>query len=380
MSEAAAPEVVVVDGASIAATSPGRVSLARLESALGALRAALPQAECIVFVDAALQGQLSEPEAIRLDVLVERGLFRLVSPDSKTSAGKVLLAAAEAAKAAVLSNDTFHKERDGFPWLLDDDRLIGHSYGGGGWWVFMTRTRSTRWSWTGHDAEGPAIESLHDVRDAAADTPPDPQSYEELIRSASHGVAIVPHAVIRDAVAILFESETARPREDLVADVVGRDLGLTVYGAAALLYRFEGAGIVREVEAGRLERSPDLTEDEAIDRVVEDVLEEVLALGDSALGHRDRAAARRALGLPAKRKAAAAAKAPAKKKKTTTKAAATPAKKPAPAKRAGRGAERPRVRTGPAGTEWVVRCGACGVEIVGPDRATATSRLAAHAC
>jgi hypothetical protein len=451
MEDVAAPKALVVDGANVATSNRGTPSLARLESAIGALRAAIPAAECLVLVTDDVRPQLDEEERARLDELVASQLIALLPPDVRGGPRHAILAAAEASDATVVSNDSFHQERDAFPWLRDVARLLGHSYGGDGWWVFTTRGATGHISWTGHDAVAPAAASGRSaitravdtvlVRDGAASrvavdagAAPEPdevsgpgpegaRTYEDLAAWAPPALAIVPHGVVQDAVAVLFSSSGPRARDDLVAELVAADLGLSMYGAAALLYRFEGAGIAREIEPGTLERSSDLAVRTAIDRVCDDILDDLLTHGAKALGDRDVAAARRALGLapgarpreappkeparaesPPKQAATKApkARAPAKKKapaarapaKKQAPAARAPAKKQAPATGATVKAEKaatqapapagvrskPRVRSGPSGVEWVARCPKCGREIVAKDRATATSKLAAHRC
>ena len=456
MDEVAEPKALVVDGANVATSNRARPSLARLESAIGALRAAIPSAECVVFVADDLRDHLDDEELDRFDELVAAQVIGEVPADARGGPAEAILAAAEAVDAAVVSNDSYHRERDGFPWLRDVSRLIGHSYGGDGWWVFMTRGATGHISWTGHDAAAPAIESLratvkdgellHEhmrtevrprfvadgreavaaaqevlrwlsddpvsedlldgkgipmssvarcvratvtnlnlidlgyarlrdliaeaaegtalavvvraedtyvVREAAARAglaatdgepvvaPPAPEharTYDDLVLSAPPALAIVPHAVVQDAVAILLSSAQARPRDELVADLVTAELGLSMYGAAALLYRFEGAGIAREVEPGKVERSPDITVRAAIDGVCDDILEDLLTLGANALGARDEPAARRALGLPMVGAA---------RSKGATRA---PAKKPSPARSpAGHDAEAPAAPKARAG-------------------------------
>ncbi len=302
MDEAVGPNALVVDGTNVVTSTPGKPTLSRLESAIGALRAALPSAACAVFVDAHLRHQLSEVEADRLDLLIHSGAVQELPRDGRGSGVSGLLMEADARGAAVVSNDTFHMEREGFPWLSDVDRVIGHSYGGDGWWVFMTRTPSARSSWTGHDAAAvgtglslvsradeaavvaaasgigspkEAIEPDGDVDEPARGTQ-DARTYDDLVRWSPPATAVVPHDVVRDAVAVLFDTDGARPREELMAAIVTRGLGLTVYGAAALLYRFEGAGILREVEPGTLERSADVTEGSAIYRVSDDIVRDLL--------------------------------------------------------------------------------------------------------
>jgi hypothetical protein len=452
MDEGAAPRALVVDGSNLAASTPGKTSLARLESATAALRAAVPLTECVVLVDADLGSQLSDAEAARLDELVASGVVTQLPRDAPGGIARAVLTQAQERNAAVVSNDTFYKERERFPWLADVDRLIGHSYGGDGWWVFMTRNPSARSSWTGHDA-APAIQARPDVRRSeqparpAASTVRDARTYDDLVASAAPAIAVVGYAVVQQAVAIVFEEAGARAREELVARIVTADLGLTMYGSAALLYRFEGAGIVTEVGPGELEPSSGLSARAAADLVSADILGDLLDLGDSALGHRDEAAARRALGVPdaldvgasppaspgksappsgptrpeptaattpaakarptatkpatpAKPKAAPAkqgARTPAVAKATTKRAAADKsgkgsaekaAKRPAastarpasPAPATGARAVKPRVRSGPNGTEWVVRCPDCGAELVASDRAAAAAKLSRHRC
>ena len=400
--EAAAPKVLVVDGTDVATSARGPASLARLESATGALRAALPTAECLVLVDGSLRQQLSSPEVARLEQLMEAGLVSEVAPTA-AGGGEEMLKATEHREAAIVSNDTYFRERDAFPWLSLPDRHIGYSYGGDGWWVFMTRSAGARASWTGHDDADPRARRMETPAPtssvaAPSQTAQSPRTYDDLLRSASPAVAIVRHDVVEAAAAVLFEGEAARPRDALVAEIVTRDLGLSMYGAAALLYRFEGSGIIAEAEPGMLARSADVTQRSAAAIVSTAILHELLPMVD---GPPDEAAARRALGIPATRKAStkkapakAAKKAPtstAAKKASATKAPAEKASvRKAPAKQASASqgptepsplrTTRPRVRGGPDGTEWVVRCPACGAELVAPERAAAAARLASHHC
>src|SRR5688500_8942400 len=151
MNEPTAPAALVLDGTDLASSGRGKPSLARVESAMGALRAALPSSPLLVIVDADLELQVGEPEATRLAELVRSGAVEQMPPDSRATRGMAILTAAEERGAAVVSNDTYYQERDHFPWLADPERLIGHSYGGDGWWVFMLRSPGVRTSWSAHD-------------------------------------------------------------------------------------------------------------------------------------------------------------------------------------------------------------------------------------
>lgn len=117
---------IIVDGSNVCARAGGQdFSIARLESAIAAVRADAPAANLRVFVDASLRWKISPSEQERLNLLINND--SVVQAPAGIPADDFILSEANASGAIVVSNDAFRQFHSMYPWLVDkrSGRLVG---------------------------------------------------------------------------------------------------------------------------------------------------------------------------------------------------------------------------------------------------------------
>ncbi|NNN01709.1 MAG: hypothetical protein HKL86_07765 [Acidimicrobiaceae bacterium] len=130
---------VVVDGSNFA--TEGRVipSLVQLDEAVRAFLEENPNAEMIVVADASFAHRVAPAERARfLDAELAGEI--VTPPAGAVGRGDAfILKIADRINAVVLSNDSFQEVHEQYPWLFDENRLIGGKPVHGVGWVFTPR-------------------------------------------------------------------------------------------------------------------------------------------------------------------------------------------------------------------------------------------------
>lgn len=142
-SDGAAPPCFVVDGSNIAWLGrdhkAGDVpSLAQLLDAVAALREQYPGAEVHVIVDAKLAHQLAEPERAELEKHERAGLISRTPAGTIGKADRMVVELAARKNATIVTNDNYKELQEDFPWLRDENRVLGAN-NPGGVWIFLAR-------------------------------------------------------------------------------------------------------------------------------------------------------------------------------------------------------------------------------------------------
>src|SRR3954470_12980357 len=131
---------LVVDGSNIATEGRTLPSLAQLDEAVRAFIAARPHDNYTVIVDATFEHRIDSSERKLYDEALAANEL-IVTPAGTVGRGdRFILEVAEAAKATVLSNDSFQEFHGDYKWLFDSGRLVGGRPGPGVGWIFVERT------------------------------------------------------------------------------------------------------------------------------------------------------------------------------------------------------------------------------------------------
>src|SRR5436190_18978175 len=133
------PKHVVVDGSNIATEGRAMPSLKQLNDAVMAYIQDHPDDVVTVVVDATFGHRIDPSEVPEFDAAVENN--ELVSPPAGAigRGDAFVLTIANKAGAAILSNDSFQEFHGEYPWLFDEDRLIGGKPVPHVGWVFVPR-------------------------------------------------------------------------------------------------------------------------------------------------------------------------------------------------------------------------------------------------
>ena len=140
---------VVVDGSNLATEGRVTPSLAQLNEAVGAFVAENPNVEVIVVADASFEHRVATNERAKFNEDVMAG--NIVTPPAGAigRGDAFILKIADRVDAVVLSNDSFQEFHDEYPWLFNENRLIGGKPVRGVGWIFTPRnpvrnTKTTR--------------------------------------------------------------------------------------------------------------------------------------------------------------------------------------------------------------------------------------------
>jgi len=140
---------VVVDGSNLATEGRVTPSLAQLNEAVGAFVAENPNVEVIVVADASFEHRVATNERAKFNEDVMAGDI-VTPPAGAIGRGDAfILKIADRVDAVVLSNDSFQEFHDEYPWLFNENRLIGGKPVRGVGWIFTPRnpvrnTKTTR--------------------------------------------------------------------------------------------------------------------------------------------------------------------------------------------------------------------------------------------
>ena len=140
---------VVVDGSNLATEGRVTPSLAQLNEAVSAFVAENPNVEVIVVADASFEHRVATNERAKFNEDVMAG--NIVTPPAGAigRGDAFILKIADRVDAVVLSNDSFQEFHDEYPWLFNENRLIGGKPVRGVGWIFTPRnpvrnTKTTR--------------------------------------------------------------------------------------------------------------------------------------------------------------------------------------------------------------------------------------------
>lgn len=130
---------VVVDGSNFATEGRVTPSLAQLDEAVRAFLEENPNAEMIVVADASFAHRVAPSERPRF-LEAELAGEIVTPPAGAVGRGDAfILKIADRIKGVVLSNDSFQEFHEQYPWLFDENRLIGGKPVQGVGWVFTPR-------------------------------------------------------------------------------------------------------------------------------------------------------------------------------------------------------------------------------------------------
>jgi molecular chaperone DnaK len=134
----------VVDGSNIAWLGKSRArgeapSLTRLTDAVQALAKEYSEAKITVFIDPAFRHQIDPTERAALDAAISSGEVIQVPAGTHGKADRSVVELAGRTNATVVTNDNYAELQETFPWLRDEDRVLGAQYASG-IWMFLPRT------------------------------------------------------------------------------------------------------------------------------------------------------------------------------------------------------------------------------------------------
>jgi Zc3h12a-like Ribonuclease NYN domain/S1 RNA binding domain len=130
---------IIVDGSNIATEGRSEPSLAQLDEAVQALMAEYKGAKITVIVDATFGHRIAKKERAEFDTAIANN--ELVAPPAGAvgRGDAFILAIADKAHAAILSNDSYQEFHGKYKWLFDEGRLIGGKPVPLVGWVFVER-------------------------------------------------------------------------------------------------------------------------------------------------------------------------------------------------------------------------------------------------
>lgn len=130
---------IIVDGSNIATEGRSEPSLAQLDDAVQALMAEYKGAKVTVIVDATFGHRIAKKERAEFDTAIANN--ELVAPPAGAvgRGDAFILAIADKANAAILSNDSYQEFHGKYKWLFDEGRLIGGKPVPLVGWVFVER-------------------------------------------------------------------------------------------------------------------------------------------------------------------------------------------------------------------------------------------------
>ncbi len=130
---------IIVDGSNIATEGRSEPSLAQLDEAVKALMAEYKGAKVTVIVDATFGHRIAKKERAEFDTAIANN--ELVAPPAGAvgRGDAFILAIADKANAAILSNDSYQEFHGKYKWLFDEGRLIGGKPVPLVGWVFVER-------------------------------------------------------------------------------------------------------------------------------------------------------------------------------------------------------------------------------------------------
>lgn len=130
---------IIVDGSNIATEGRSEPSLAQLDEAVQALMAEYKGAKVTVIVDATFGHRIAKKERAEFDIAIANN--ELVAPPAGAvgRGDAFILAIADKANAAILSNDSYQEFHGKYKWLFDEGRLIGGKPVPLVGWVFVER-------------------------------------------------------------------------------------------------------------------------------------------------------------------------------------------------------------------------------------------------
>jgi len=130
---------IIVDGSNIATEGRTEPSLAQLDEAVTALMAEYKGAKITVIVDATFGHRIAKKERTEFESAIANN--ELVAPPAGAvgRGDAFILAIADKANAAILSNDSYQEFHGKYKWLFDEGRLIGGKPVPLVGWVFVER-------------------------------------------------------------------------------------------------------------------------------------------------------------------------------------------------------------------------------------------------
>ena len=130
---------IIVDGSNIATEGRTEPSLAQLDEAVTALMAEYKGAKVTVIVDATFGHRIAKKERAEFESAIANN--ELVAPPAGAvgRGDAFILAIADKANAAILSNDSYQEFHGKYKWLFDEGRLIGGKPVPLVGWVFVER-------------------------------------------------------------------------------------------------------------------------------------------------------------------------------------------------------------------------------------------------
>lgn len=130
---------IIVDGSNIATEGRTEPSLAQLDEAVTALMAEYKGAKITVIVDATFGHRIAKKERAEFESAIANN--ELVAPPAGAvgRGDAFILAIADKANAAILSNDSYQEFHGKYKWLFDEGRLIGGKPVPLVGWVFVER-------------------------------------------------------------------------------------------------------------------------------------------------------------------------------------------------------------------------------------------------
>ena len=130
---------IIVDGSNIATEGRTEPSLAQLDEAVTALMAEYKGAKVTVIVDATFGHRIAKKERAEFESATANN--ELVAPPAGAvgRGDAFILAIADKANAAILSNDSYQEFHGKYKWLFDEGRLIGGKPVPLVGWVFVER-------------------------------------------------------------------------------------------------------------------------------------------------------------------------------------------------------------------------------------------------
>jgi hypothetical protein len=130
---------IIVDGSNIATEGRTEPSLAQLDEAVTALMAEYKGSKVTVIVDATFGHRIAKKERAEFESAIANN--ELVAPPAGAvgRGDAFILAIADKANAAILSNDSYQEFHGKYKWLFDEGRLIGGKPVPLVGWVFVER-------------------------------------------------------------------------------------------------------------------------------------------------------------------------------------------------------------------------------------------------
>lgn len=130
---------IIVDGSNIATEGRTEPSLAQLDEAVTALISEYKNAKVTVIVDATFGHRIAKKERAEFESAIANN--ELVAPPAGAvgRGDAFILAIADKANAAILSNDSYQEFHGKYKWLFDEGRLIGGKPVPLVGWVFVER-------------------------------------------------------------------------------------------------------------------------------------------------------------------------------------------------------------------------------------------------